>query len=81
MLIDWVLSLVVIKKLNGKLRVCIDLKLFNKVLKCSYYFFLVIDDLLFDLLKVKVFSVCDVKNGFWYVELDEVLSYFIIFGI
>ena len=73
--IDWVSSLVVIKKPNGKLRVCIDPKPLNKALKRSHYPLPIIDDLLPDLSKAKVFSVCDVKNGFWYVELDEASSY------
>lgn len=77
---DWVSSLVVIKKPNGKLRVCIDPKPLNKALKRSHYPLLVIDDLLPDLSKAKVFSVCDVKNGFWHVELDEASSYLTTFG-
>ena len=67
---DWVSSLVLVKKPNSKLRVCIDPQPFNKALKRSHYLLPVIDDLLPDLSKAKVFSVCDVKNGFWHVELD-----------
>ena len=77
---DWVSSLVVVKKPNGKLRVCIDPKPLNKALKRSHYPLPVIDDLLPDLSKAKVFSVCDVKNGFWHVELDEASSYLTTFG-
>ena len=57
-------SLLVIKELNGKLRVCIDPKPLNKALKHSHYPLPVIDDLLPDLSKAKVFSVCDIKMGF-----------------
>ena len=53
---DWVSSLVVVKKPNGKLRVCIDPKPLNKALRLSHYPLLVIDDLLPDLSKAKVFS-------------------------
>ena len=77
---DWVSSLVVVKKPNGKLRVCIDPKPLNKALKRSHYPLPVIDDLLPDLSKAKVFSVCNVKNGFWHVELDEASSYLTTFG-
>ena len=31
----------------------------------------VIEDLLPDLCKARVFSVVDVKNGFWHVQLDD----------
>lgn len=68
---DWVSSLVIVKKPNGKLRVCIDPKPLNKALKRCHYP---------DLSKAKVFSVCDVKNGFWHVELDEESSYLTTFG-
>lgn len=77
---DWVSSLVLVKKPNGKLRVCIDPQPLNKALKRSHYPLPVIDDLLPDLSKAKVFSVCDVKNGFWHVELDEDSSYLTTFG-
>ena len=77
---DWASSLLVVKKLNGKLRVCIDRKPFNKALKRSHYPLPVIDDLLPDLSKAKVFSVRDVKNGVWHVELDEASSYLTTFG-
>ena len=70
----------IVKKPNGKLRVCIDPKPFNKALKHSHYPLPVFDDLLPDLSKAKVFSVCDVKNGFWHVELDEESSYLTTFG-
>ena len=60
---DWVSSLVLVKKP----RVCIDPKPLNKALKRSHYSLPIIDDLLPELSKAKVFSVCDVKNRFWHV--------------
>ena len=77
---DWVSSPVLVKKPNGKLRVCIDPQPLNKALKRSQYPLPVIDDLLPDLSKAKVFSVCDAKNGIWHVELDEDSSYLTTFG-
>ena len=77
---DWVSSLVLVKKPSGKLWVCIDPQPLNKALKCSHYPIPVIDDILMDLSKAKVFSVCDVKNGFWHVGLDEESSYLTTFG-
>ena len=77
---DWVSSLVVVKKSNSKLRMCIDSKPLNKALKHSHHPLPVIDDLLPDLSKAKVFSVCDAKNGFWHMELDEASTYLTTFG-
>lgn len=79
--IFWVFSMVVVKKFNGILCICIDLKDLNKVLKCSYYLLFIIEDILLDFSCVKVFSIFDVKNGFWYIEFDEESLKFIIFNM
>ena len=68
---DWVSSLVAVKKPNGTLRLCIDPKPLNCALKRSHYPLPVVDDLLPKLSNVKVYSVLDVKNGYWHVELDK----------
>ena len=54
---------------SGNIRVCIDSKPLNKALKMSHHPTLVLDDFLHKLSKVKVFSVYDVQNGYWHVEL------------
>ena len=65
---DWASSIVVVMKSNGKIRLCIDPKPLNQALKCNCYPLPVIDDLLPELSKAKVFSVVDAKNGFWHVQ-------------
>lgn len=67
------------KKTSGKLRVCIDPKPLNKALCRSHYPLPIIDDLLPELHKARVFSLCDVKNGFWHMELDDESSYLTTF--
>ena len=56
-------------KPNGKVRLCLDPKPLNKALKSNHYPIPTIDDLLSELCKALVFSVVDVKNGFWLVQL------------
>ena len=68
---DWVSSLVVTEKPNGKLRVCIDLQRLNTALKRSHYPLPVIEDILPELADVKVFSKADLKDGFLKIQLDE----------
>ena len=68
---DWVSSLVVTEKPNGKLRVCIDLQCLNTALKRSHYPLPVIEDILPELADVKVFSKADLKDGFLQIQLDE----------
>ncbi len=77
---DWVSSMVVVKKSNGKIRLCIDPKPLNKALKRNLYPLPVIDELLPELTNAKVFSVVDAKNGFWHVELDDESGYLTTFG-
>ena len=68
---EWISSTVVLMKPNGKLRFCLNPKPLNKALKRKSYPLPTIDDLLPELSKAQVFSVVDVKNGFWHVPLDD----------
>lgn len=77
---DWVSSLVVTMKSNGKVRLCINPKPLNKALKRNHYPLPTLEDILPDLSRAKVFSVVDAKNGFWHIELDEESSYLTTFS-
>ena len=68
---DWVSSVVVTEKPNGKLRVCIEPQNLNKALKRSHYPLPVIEDILPELTNVKVFSKEDLQDGFFHIQLDE----------
>ncbi|CAG2232155.1 unnamed protein product [Mytilus edulis] len=76
---DWVSSLVIVKKPSGKIRLCIDPKPLNKALKRCHYPLPIIEDLLPELSKAKVYSKCDVKNGFWHVNLADESSFLTTF--
>ncbi|KAJ8369479.1 hypothetical protein SKAU_G00095070 [Synaphobranchus kaupii] len=77
---DWISGMVVIQKQNGKVRVCIDPRPLNNALKRSHFPLPTIEDILPDLSKAKVFTVCDVKSGFWHVKLEEESSYLTTFS-
>ena len=68
---DWVSSLVVTEKPNGKLRVYIDPQHLNKALKRSHFPLPVIEDILPELADVKVFSKAELKDGFLQIQLDQ----------
>ena len=68
---DWVSSLVVTEKPNGKLRVCIYPQHLNRTLKKNHYQLPVIEDILPELTDVKLFSKADLKDGFLKIQLDE----------
>lgn len=67
---DWVHPLVVVKKPNGKLRICLDPKELNKVIKREYFQMPTIDDMLAELSGATVFSILDANMGFYQIQLD-----------
>ena len=68
---EWISATVIVPKPNGKIRLCIDPKPLNKALKRNHYPLCTIEDVLPELAKARIFSVIDVKNGFWHVKLDN----------
>ncbi|GBN61323.1 Transposon Ty3-G Gag-Pol polyprotein [Araneus ventricosus] len=73
---DWVQSLVIVEKPNGNLRLCLDPRDLNKVIKREHYQIPSADDIISRLEGKKICnnSVVDLKDGFWHVPLDEVSS-------
>ena len=61
---------IAIKK-NGSLRICIDPRTHNLALKREHYQLPVLDDILSDLAKAKVFSKVDLSHGYWHCTLEE----------
>ena len=68
---EWVSQIVVAVKKSGELRVCIDQRPLNTVLKRERYQIPVIDDLLPDLTDARVFTKVDLASAFWHLELDR----------
>ena len=68
---DWVSRMVTATKSNGDIRVCIDPQVLNKALKREFHPIPVIDDVLPELSKAKVFSSFDLKNGYGQCLLDS----------
>ena len=68
---DWVNAIVVAKKSNGKIRLCLDPRPLNKHLKRCLHPIPNIEDVLPELAKAKVFTKVDCRNGYWQVKLDS----------
>jgi hypothetical protein len=62
---------VIATKKSGALRICIDPRPLNKALKRETYHLPVLDDLMPDLARAKVFSSVDLTAGYWHCVLDE----------
>ncbi|GFT93525.1 transposon Ty3-I Gag-Pol polyprotein [Nephila pilipes] len=71
---DWVQSLVITEKPNGNLRLCLDPRDLNKVIKREHYQIPCTADILSRLKGKKIISIVELKDGFWHVPLDEVSS-------
>lgn len=68
---EWISSMVIVPKKDGKLRVCLDPKDLNRAIQREHYPLPTIDEIATRLHGAKVFTVLDVRQGFWHVPLDE----------
>ena len=62
------------QKPSGKVRVCIDPQHLNQALKRRHYPLPVIEDILPELSKARVFTKADLKDGFLQIQLDDTSS-------
>ena len=67
----WVSQLVLTKKKNGQIRICIDPQELNKVLLREHYTLPVLEDTLHEMRDSRFFSKADLSSEYWHVELDE----------
>ena len=67
----WCTGMVVVKKKNGGVRICIDLKPLNQCVLREYHPLPKVNDILGQLTGATVFSKLDVNSGFWQVPLAE----------
>ena len=76
---EWVSSMVVSSR-KDKIRICIDPKDLNAVIKREHYPMRTIDDVISDIPDAKVFSKLDAKSGFLQIRLDRKSSYLTTFN-
>ena len=68
---EWVNSLVIVEKTNGTLRLCLDPRDLNKVVKREHHMIPTAENIIAKLAGKKVFSVVDMKDGFWQIPLSN----------
>ena len=76
---DWVSQMVVTEKKSGDLRICLDPRPLNDVLKREQYTLPTLEDTLTQLSNAKVFTKLDLSNGYWHVPMEEESSYLTTF--
>jgi transposase InsO family protein len=77
---DWVNSLVVVEKANGKLRICLDPKDLNTAIKRPHYPMPTLEDALSKMAGACYFSKLDAYSGYWQLKLSEASSYLTTFN-
>ena len=68
---EWVNSLVIVDKPNGKLRLCLDPKELNAAIKREYHHIPTLEEITAELSDAKYFSILDANSGFWQIPLDK----------
>ncbi|XP_033731758.1 uncharacterized protein K02A2.6-like [Pecten maximus] len=69
--VEWVNSLVVVHKPNGKLRVCLDPRNLNKFIKREHYKLPTREEIMSRFEGATIFSKLDAASGFWQIQLED----------
>lgn len=77
---EWVHPLVIVEKPNGDLRLCLDPKELNQAVKREHFLIPSVDEIAGKLSNKKYFTVLDMKDGYWQIELDKESSDLMTFG-
>ncbi|XP_038075576.1 uncharacterized protein K02A2.6-like [Patiria miniata] len=68
---DWVNSLVVVKKKNGDIRVCMDPRDLNRAIKREHYKMPTREEVMSQFAGASYYSKLDASQGFWQLQLDD----------
>lgn len=68
---DWVNSMTVVKKANGDLRICLDPRDLNKVIRREHFKLPTLTEITARLAGAKYFTTLDAKQSFWQIKLNK----------
>ena len=77
---DWVISMVVTEKANGKLRICLDSRSLNQIIKRHDHQIPTAQEIFSKIGNTKVFSQLDASSGYWQVPDDGETSNLLTFA-
>ena len=77
---NWVNGLVIVDKLNGKLRICLDPRPLSNVIKREDLDLSTDKDIFSQLSGACFFSKLDASSGYWQIKVDEESSHLLAFG-
>ena len=71
---EWLNSLVLVEKPNGKLKICLDPRPLNKAIQREHQQLPTAEEILSEMSGAKYFSKLDASSGYWQIPLDEASS-------
>ena len=77
---DWVNGLVITKKPNEKLHICLDPQPLNNAIKCEHLHLPTDKEIVSKMSVACFFSKLDASSGYWQIKLDEESSHPSAFG-
>ena len=77
---DWVNGLVIVKKTNGKLRICLDSRTLNQAIKREHLYLPTAEERFSQMSGAKYFSKLDDSSGYWQIKVDRESSNLLNFG-
>jgi len=73
---EFVSPIILVKKKNGELRLCVNYRVLNQVLRRDNYPFPIIEDQIDVLQDKRYFSILDLKDGFFHIQVaNESVKY------
>ena len=77
----WCNAIVLVHKKDGGLHFCIDIRKLNAQTKKDFYPLPCIQETLNSLVRARVFSMPDLKSGFWQIMMDEDFKQYMTFTV
>ena len=77
---DWVSNLIITEKKNGQIHICLNPKPLNKAIKRERYNIPTPADVQRNLNGKKIYTILDMKDGYWHVKLSLNSSYMCTFN-
>lgn len=68
---EWVNPIIIVRKPNGSLRICLDPHDLNLAIKREHFQLPTLDQITTKLANAKYFSKLDANSGFWQISLDD----------
>ena len=67
----WINLVVLVRKKQGGVRLCIDMRMANKAIKCERHVMPTLDEVIMDLNVATIFSKVELKSGYHQLVLSE----------